>query len=153
MAASDASAARAVCVENATIGELRQALSTGDATAAGLVEAYVVRIAGYDRAGPRLDAVREVNPDAPAIADALRTFRRDLNIVLSRGVWRIFAVTSERYRRTLDARALLDFSGVLERAVELLKQMDEFARSRQKSRGELCGVAIRGSQLNTQTGP
>ena len=38
MAASDARAARAVCVENAPIGELRQALSTGDATAAGLVE-------------------------------------------------------------------------------------------------------------------
>ena len=68
MAASDARAARAVCVENATIGELRQALSTGDATAAGLVEAYLARIAAYDRAGPRLDAVREVNPDAPAIA-------------------------------------------------------------------------------------
>jgi amidase len=68
MAASDASAARAVCVENATIGELRQALTAGDATAAGLVEAYLARIAAYDRAGPRLDAVREVNPDAPAVA-------------------------------------------------------------------------------------
>ena len=68
MTASDASAARAVCVENATIGELRQALSTGDATAAGLVEAYLARVAAYDRAGPRLDAVREVNPDAPAVA-------------------------------------------------------------------------------------
>ena len=68
MAASDARAARAVCVENATIGELRQALSTGDATAAGLVEAYLARIAAYDRAGPRLDAMREANPDAPAIA-------------------------------------------------------------------------------------
>jgi amidase len=68
MAASDARAARAVCVENATIGELRQALTAGDATAAGLVEAYLARIAAYDRAGPRLDAVREVNPDAPAVA-------------------------------------------------------------------------------------
>ena len=57
-----------VCVENAAIGELRQALSAGDATAAGLVQAYVARIAAYDRAGPRLNAVREVNPDAPAIA-------------------------------------------------------------------------------------
>src|SRR3984893_6342228 len=68
MTASDARAARAICVENATIGELRQALSLGDATAAGLVEAYLARVAAYDRAGPRLDAVREVNPDAPAIA-------------------------------------------------------------------------------------
>src|SRR5437763_8110202 len=68
MAASDARAARPVCVENATIGELRQALSAGDATAAELVQAYLARIAAYDRADPGLNAVREVNPDAPAIA-------------------------------------------------------------------------------------
>jgi ATP-dependent helicase/nuclease subunit A len=67
---------------------------------------------------------------APAIANAVSAFRRDLNVVLSRGVWRMFAVTTAQYRRSLDARALLDFSGVLERAVDLLKQMDEFARSR-----------------------
>jgi ATP-dependent helicase/nuclease subunit A len=67
---------------------------------------------------------------APAIAEALRAFRRDLNVILSRGVWRILAVTTAQHRRTLDARALLDFSGVLERAVDLLRQMDEFARSR-----------------------
>ena len=67
---------------------------------------------------------------APAIAEAVRAFRRDLNVVLSRGVWRMFAITVSQYQRTLDARALLDFSGVLEHAVDLLKQMDEFARSR-----------------------
>jgi ATP-dependent helicase/nuclease subunit A len=67
---------------------------------------------------------------APAIGEAVRSFRRDLNVVLSRGVWRMFAITVAQYQRTLDARALLDFSGVLERAVALLKQMDEFARSR-----------------------
>ena len=64
------------------------------------------------------------------MAEAVRAFRRDLNVVLSRGVWRIFAVALTTYQRTLDAHALLDFSGVLERAVALLKQMDEFARSR-----------------------
>jgi ATP-dependent helicase/nuclease subunit A len=67
---------------------------------------------------------------APAVAEALRAFRRDLNVVLSRGVWRIFAVTLTEYQRTLEAHALLDFSGVLERAVKLLKDMDEFAQSR-----------------------
>jgi ATP-dependent helicase/nuclease subunit A len=67
---------------------------------------------------------------APAIADAVRAFRRDLNIVLSRGVWRIFAVALSQYQRTLDAHALVDFSGVLERAVKLLKDLDEFAESR-----------------------
>lgn len=67
---------------------------------------------------------------APAIAEAIRTFRRDLNVVLSRGVWRIFGVALAQYQRTLDTRGLLDFSGVLERAVRLLKDMDEFADSR-----------------------
>jgi ATP-dependent helicase/nuclease subunit A len=67
---------------------------------------------------------------APAIAEAVRAFRRDLNVVMSRGVWRIFAVALSQYQRTLEAHALLDFSGVLERAVKLLKDLDEFAESR-----------------------
>ena len=41
-----------------------------------------------------------------------------------------FAVALTTYQQTLEAHALLDFSGVLERAIDLLKQMDEFARSR-----------------------
>jgi ATP-dependent helicase/nuclease subunit A len=36
----------------------------------------------------------------------------------------------QQYHQTLEAHALLDFSGVLERAVQLLKDMDEFAESR-----------------------
>jgi len=67
---------------------------------------------------------------APVMAEAIRAFRRDLNVVMARGVWRIFAVTLSQYQRTLETRALLDFSGVLERAVRLLKSMDEFAQSR-----------------------
>jgi ATP-dependent helicase/nuclease subunit A len=69
---------------------------------------------------------------SPPMADAIRAFRRDLNVIMSRGVWRIFGVALSHYRQTLDARALLDFSGVLERAVRLLKDMDEFAQSRYK---------------------
>jgi ATP-dependent helicase/nuclease subunit A len=67
---------------------------------------------------------------APIVAEIVAAFRRDLNVVLSRGVSRIFAVALATYQRTLDAHALLDFSGVLERALNLLRQMDEFARSR-----------------------
>jgi ATP-dependent helicase/nuclease subunit A len=67
---------------------------------------------------------------APLVARAIKDFRRDLNAVMSRGVWRIFNVALSQYHRTLDAHALLDFSGVLERAVRLLKDMDEFAESR-----------------------
>ncbi len=67
---------------------------------------------------------------APAVADAIRGFRRDLNVVMARGVWRIYAIALRQYEQTLDSHALLDFSGVLERAVRLLKDLDEFAESR-----------------------
>jgi len=58
-------------VENATIGALQAALSAGRTTSAKLVNAYLARIEAYDRNGVCLGAVREVNPDASAIAAAL----------------------------------------------------------------------------------
>ncbi len=58
-------------VENATIAELRQALAEGRTTASALTRAYLARIEAYDRAGPDLNAVREINPDALAIAARL----------------------------------------------------------------------------------
>ncbi len=58
-------------VANATIGNLQQALAAGITTASALVRAYLARIAAYDRAGPCLNAVREINPDVLAIAAAL----------------------------------------------------------------------------------
>jgi ATP-dependent helicase/nuclease subunit A len=67
---------------------------------------------------------------APAMADAIRAFRRDMNVVLSRAVWQVFGVASARYSRTLDVRGVLDFGELLIRARKLLGNMDEFARSR-----------------------
>ena len=67
---------------------------------------------------------------APVVHEVLAAFDRDLNIALVRGVERLFGVAVSEYRRQLESRALLDFSDVLERAVDLLRQMDEFARSR-----------------------
>ena len=64
--------------------------------------------------------------------DTIAAFDRDLNLVLARGVRRMFAIAVSEYRRALESRALLDFSDVLERALELLRQMDEFAQSRYK---------------------
>src|SRR5712692_3452272 len=60
-----------MAVENATIAELQRALAEGRTTASALVRAYLARIEAYDRAGPALNAVREVNPDALAIAASL----------------------------------------------------------------------------------
>jgi ATP-dependent helicase/nuclease subunit A len=69
---------------------------------------------------------------APSIEQAVRAFRRDLNVIVSRGVWRLFQVALTQYRQTLESHAALDFADVLERAVGLLKQMEEFSQSRYK---------------------
>ena len=58
-------------IENATIANLQHAIAAGGTTALDLARAYLARIEAYDRAGPRLNAVREVNPEALTIAAAL----------------------------------------------------------------------------------
>ena len=67
---------------------------------------------------------------ANAVLDAHKAWRRDLNTLVSKGVWRMFRIAELEYRRTLDARALLDFPDVLLKTVDLLRQMEEFAQSR-----------------------
>jgi amidase len=58
----------AVQVENASLTELQQALAEGKTNSSALTRAYLARIEAYDSAGPKLNAVRQVNPDALAIA-------------------------------------------------------------------------------------
>jgi ATP-dependent helicase/nuclease subunit A len=67
---------------------------------------------------------------APGIVDVVFAFNRDLNVVLARGVKRMFAVALTQYRQILDERSVLDFADVLDRALELLRRMDEFSQSR-----------------------
>ena len=67
---------------------------------------------------------------APQIERVMFAFNRDLNVVLARGVRRMFANALEQYRRALEERSVLDFSDVLDRALQLLRQMDEFSQSR-----------------------
>lgn len=55
----------------ASIVELQTAMTAGGLTSAALTRAFLERIDTYDRNGPRLSAVLEVNPDAIAIAEAL----------------------------------------------------------------------------------
>ena len=59
-----------------TIPELRSGMQTGEMTARSITEMYLRRIAEIDQAGPMLNAVIEVNPDALDIADALDAERR-----------------------------------------------------------------------------
>ena len=67
---------------------------------------------------------------AEAVARVSAAYRRDLNVLVSRGIWRMFRVAEAEYRRTLDAHAALDFSDLLMRALDLLRRMDDFAQSR-----------------------
>ncbi len=66
----------------------------------------------------------------PHVEAARAAYRRDLNIVLARGVRRLFAIAQGEYRRTLDKHGVLDFPDLLERTLKLLGQMEEFSRSR-----------------------
>jgi ATP-dependent helicase/nuclease subunit A len=86
-----------------------------------------------------LDDIQAVGPQ---VADALKSFRRDLNAILSRGVRRTYAIAIREYQRTLDAHGVLDFSEALARALALLAQMDEFARSRYRLEGRYHHVLL-----------
>ena len=67
---------------------------------------------------------------AAAVHDVVAALDRDRNAVLVRAAQRLFAVADQAYRRQIESRAQLDFTDVLERALDLLRRMDEFARSR-----------------------
>jgi amidase len=55
----------------ATIAELSAAIAGRTLTARSLTEAYLQRIAEFDAAGPRINSIIELNPDALASADEL----------------------------------------------------------------------------------
>ena len=67
---------------------------------------------------------------APSIVTAYASYRRDLNALVARGVWRMYAIAERQYRATLDAHAVLDFPDVLLYTLKLLGQMEEFSQSR-----------------------
>src|SRR3954464_3338968 len=55
----------------ATIDDLQAQMASGRLTARELTAAYLERIAAIDRAGPKLNSILELNPDALAIAGQL----------------------------------------------------------------------------------
>ncbi|MGY0570122.1 amidase family protein [Bradyrhizobium sp. RDM12] len=62
-------------LEHAPMSEIIDALAGGQVSATALAKAYLARIAAYDRAGPALNAVRALNPDALTIAGKLEGIR------------------------------------------------------------------------------
>ncbi|HWK09756.1 MAG TPA: UvrD-helicase domain-containing protein [Vicinamibacterales bacterium] len=69
-------------------------------------------------------------------------FKRDLNAVLARGVRQMFSIAAAEYRRALNERSVLDYSDVLEKAVDLLRRMDEFSQSRFRLEGRFHHVLV-----------
>ncbi len=55
----------------ATIAEMQTAMALGDATAVSITRDHIARIERMDWAGPRVNSIIEVNPDAEAIAREL----------------------------------------------------------------------------------
>ena len=58
-------------LQTATIADTERAMADGRVTSAQLVDAYRARIAAYDTAGPKLNAIRDLNPHAREQAAAL----------------------------------------------------------------------------------
>ena len=56
---------------DASLSDVIDALRRGRTSSSALTKAYLARIRAYDRAGPKLNAVRELNPEALAIARSL----------------------------------------------------------------------------------
>jgi len=99
-----------LAVEDASLGDVLQALGEGRVTASELTRAYLARIKAYDSGGPRLNSVREVNPDALAIAkrfDGVRPSARQplagVPILLKDNV-----ATGDRQHTTAGSLALAD---------------------------------------------
>ena len=64
-------------VTEKSIAELQQAMASGRTTSKAVTQQYLARIKSIDKAGPKLNSVIEVNPDALKIAEALDRERRE----------------------------------------------------------------------------
>ena len=129
--------------------QLRAALDGGDTLDPGTVQAVFSRArehfltqegeprvrSPYPKTAFASEADWQIHRDfvvnhADAVLRVAAAHRRDLNVLVSRGIWRMFRVAEAEYRRTLDAHAVLDFADLLLRALDLLRRMDDFAQSR-----------------------
>jgi amidase len=60
-----------------SIANLQQRMANGEITSRQIVQQYLDRIAALDKAGPAINAIIELNPDALAIAERLDTERKN----------------------------------------------------------------------------
>lgn len=70
-------AAQSLRLGEATVADLNRAFESGQLTSERLVQMYLARIEAYDEAGPKLNAILALNPDALQIARDLDRERRE----------------------------------------------------------------------------
>ena len=58
-------------VEEATIAQVHAAMAHGQLTCRGLIDAYLRRIAAYDKIGAGINAIVTINPESTKLADAM----------------------------------------------------------------------------------
>jgi amidase len=75
--AADAPKVEPFDLDEITIDELQARMKGGKLTARMIAERYLARIKEIDKAGPAINSVIEVNPDALTIADALDKERKE----------------------------------------------------------------------------
>src|SRR5262245_35156704 len=71
VAATGAKAQTTLALENTPMSDVIQALASGRVTATALTKGYLARIEAYDRDGPMLNSIRELNAHALTIAGKL----------------------------------------------------------------------------------
>jgi ATP-dependent helicase/nuclease subunit A len=79
---------------------------------------------------------------APAISAELDALEARVNGLLARGLLSVLVLAVRMYEQLLEDHALLDFAGMLARAVALLGQQEEFARSRLKLQARYHHVLV-----------
>lgn len=67
-------------LDEITVAQLQDGMSSGKLTARAIAQKYLDRIAAIDKGGPRVNSVIEINPDALSIADSLDDERRSKGI-------------------------------------------------------------------------
>src|ERR1700739_4804570 len=99
-------------LDELTVDDLQKALQSGQATSHSLTEKYLARIQEIDKAGPKINAVIEVNPGALEISAALDKERKEKG---PRGILHGIPVlikdnidTADRMSTTAGSLALLD---------------------------------------------
>jgi amidase len=76
LAQSDVSSPKPFELEEATASEIQAGMTSGKYTARSIAEKYLERINEIDKAGPAINSIIEINPDALAIAEALDKERK-----------------------------------------------------------------------------